>query len=63
MLNSAKAAQQAAVELQLVDARPLEDMDAYKERFGPVTPVLPTLLEANYALPMTTQTGRSSGPL
>lgn len=49
MLNSAKAAQQAAVELVLVDARPLEDMDAYKERFGPVTPVLPTLLEANYA--------------
>ena len=48
MLNSAKAAQQAAVELLLV-ARPLEDMDAYKERFGPVTPVLPTLLEANYA--------------
>ena len=48
MLNSAKAAQQAAVEL-LVDARPLENMDAYKERFGPVTPVLPTLLEANYA--------------
>ena len=30
MLNSAKAAQQAAVELLLVDARPLEDMDAYK---------------------------------
>lgn len=49
MLNSAKDAQQAAVELLLVDARPLEDMDAYKERFGPVTPVLPTLLEANYA--------------
>ena len=49
MLNSAKAAQQAAVELLLVDARPLEDMDAYKERFGPVTPVLPALLEANYA--------------
>ena len=49
MLNSAKAAQQAAVGLLLVDARPLEDMDAYKERFGPVTPVLPTLLEANYA--------------
>lgn len=49
MLNSAKAAQQAAVELLLLDARPLEDMDAYKERFGPVTPVLPTLLEANYA--------------
>ena len=39
MLNSAKAAQQAAVELLLVDARPLEDMDAYRERFGPVTPV------------------------
>ena len=49
MLNSAKAAQQAAVELLLVDTRSLEDMDAYKERFGPVTPVLPTLLEANYA--------------
>ena len=49
MLNSAKAAQQAAVELLLVDARPLEDMDAYRERFGSVTPVLPTLLEANYA--------------
>ena len=49
MLNSAKAAQQAAVELLLVDARPLEDMDAYRERFVPVTPVLPTLLEANYA--------------
>ena len=49
MLNSAKAAQQAAVELLLVDARPLEDMDAYRERFGPVTPVLPMLLEANYA--------------
>ena len=49
MLNSAKAAQQAAVELLLVDARPLGDMDAYRERFGPVTPVLPTLLEANYA--------------
>ena len=49
MLNSAKAAQQATVELLLVDARPLEDMDAYRERFGPVTPVLPTLLEANYA--------------
>ena len=49
MLNSAKAAQQAAVELLLVDARPLEDMDAYRERFGPVTPVLPTLLGANYA--------------
>ena len=49
MLNSAKAAQQAAVELLRVDARPLEDMDAYKERFGPVTPVLPMLLEANYA--------------
>ena len=49
MLNSAKAAQQAAVELLLVDARPLENMDAYRERFGPVTPVLPTLLEANYA--------------
>ena len=49
MLNSAKAAQQAAVELLRVDARPLEDMDAYKERFGHVTPVLPTLLEANYA--------------
>jgi len=49
MLNSAKAAQHAAVELLLVDARPLEDMDAYRERFGPVTPVLPTLLEANYA--------------
>ena len=32
-----------------MDARPLEDMDAYKERFGPVTPVLPMLLEANYA--------------
>ena len=29
MLNSAKAAQQAAVELLLVDARPLEDMDTY----------------------------------
>lgn len=49
MLNSAKAAQQAAVELLLVDARPLENMDTYRERFGPVTPVLPTLLEANYA--------------
>ena len=49
MLNSAKAAQQAAVELLLVDARPLEDMDAYRERFGPVTPVLPALVEANYA--------------
>lgn len=49
MLNSAKAAQQAAVELLLVDARPLENMDAYRERFGPVTPVLPMLLEANYA--------------
>ena len=49
MLNSAKAAQQAAVGLLLVDARPLENMDAYRERFGPVTPVLPTLLEANYA--------------
>ena len=49
MLNSAKAAQQAAVELLLVDAQPPEDMDAYRERFGPVTPVLPTLLEANYA--------------
>ncbi len=49
MLNSAKAAQQAAVELLLVDAQPLEDMDAYRERFGPVTPVLPALLEANYA--------------
>ena len=49
MLNSAKAAQQAAVELLRVDARPLEDMDAYKERFGPVTPVLPMLVEANYA--------------
>ena len=49
MLNSAKAAQQAAVELQLVDARPLETPDAYRERFGPVTPVLPALLEANYA--------------
>ena len=49
MLNSAKAAQQAAVELQLVDARPLEAPDAYRERFGPVTPVLPALLEANYA--------------
>ena len=48
-LNSAKAAQQAAVGLLLVDARPLENMDAYRERFGPVTPVLPTLLEANYA--------------
>lgn len=48
MLNSAKAAQQAAVELLLVDARPLENMDAYRERFGPVTPVLPMLLEANY---------------
>ena len=42
MLNSAKAAQQAAVELLLVDARPLENMDAYRERFGPVTPVLLT---------------------
>ena len=42
MLNSAKAAQQAAVELLLADCPgPLEDMDAYKERFGPVTPVLP----------------------
>ena len=49
MLNSAKAAQQAAVGLLLVDARPLENMDAYRERFGPVTPVLPTLLETNYA--------------
>ena len=49
MLNSAKAAQQAAVELQLVDAQPLEAPDAYRERFGPVTPVLPALLEANYA--------------
>lgn len=49
MLNSAKAAQQAAVGLLLVDARPLENIDAYRERFGPVTPVLPTLLEANYA--------------
>ena len=49
MLNSAKAAQQAAVGLLLVDARPLENMDAYRERFGPVTPVLPMLLEANYA--------------
>lgn len=49
MLNSAKAAQQAAVGLLLVDARPLENMDAYRERFDPVTPVLPTLLEANYA--------------
>lgn len=49
MLNSAKTAQQAAVGLLLVDARPLENMDAYRERFGPVTPVLPTLLEANYA--------------
>ena len=49
MLNSAKAAQQAAVGLLLVDAQPLENMDAYRERFGPVTPVLPTLLEANYA--------------
>lgn len=29
MLNSAKAAQQAAVGLLLVDARPLENMDAY----------------------------------
>ena len=48
MLNSAKAAQQAAVGLLLVDARPLENMDAYRERFGPVTPVLPMLLEANY---------------
>ena len=49
MLNSAKTAQQAAVELLLVDAQPLETPDAYRERFGPVTPVLPALVEANYA--------------
>ena len=49
MLNSAKTAPQAAVELLLVDAQPLETPDAYQMQYGPITAALPALLEANYA--------------
>ena len=49
MLNAAAAARTAAMGL-LTDSRyPPRNLEAYQAQYGPLTPVLPALLEANYA--------------
>ena len=49
MLNSAKAAQMAAMDLLTDSHYPSEKLDAYQMQYGPITAALPALLEANYA--------------
>ena len=49
MLNSAKAAQMAAMGLLTDSHYPSEKLDAYQMQYGPITAALPALLEANYA--------------
>ena len=63
MLNSAKAAQTAAMGLLTDSQYPPRNLEAYQAQYGPLTLALPALLEANYAPADETQTGRSSGPL
>ena len=49
MLNTAKAAQTAAMGLLTDSQYPPRNLEAYQAQYGPVTLVLPALLEANYA--------------
>ena len=49
MLNSAKAAQMAAMGLLADSQYPPRGLEAYQAQYGPVTLLLPALLEANYA--------------
>lgn len=49
MLNSAKAAQTAAMGLLTDSQYPPRGLDNYQAQYGPVTLLLPALLEANYA--------------
>ena len=49
MLNSAKAAQTAAMGLLTDSQYPPRNLEAYQAQYGPLTLALPALLEANYA--------------
>ena len=49
MLNSAKAAQMAAMRLLTDSQYPPRNLEAYQAQYGPLTLALPALLEANYA--------------
>jgi len=49
MLNTAKAAQTAAMGLLTDSQYPPRNLEAYQAQYGPVTLTLPALLEANYA--------------
>ena len=49
MLNSAKAAQTAAMGLLTDSQYPPRNLEAYQAQYGPLTLALPVLLEANYA--------------
>ena len=49
MLNSAKAAQTAAMGLLTDSQCPPRNLEAYQAQYGPLTLALPALLEANYA--------------
>ena len=49
MLNSAKAAQTAAMGLLTDSQDPPRNLEAYQAQYGPLTLALPALLEANYA--------------
>lgn len=49
MLNSAKAAQTAAMGLLTDSQYPPRNLEAYQAQYGPLTLALPDLLEANYA--------------
>ena len=49
MLNSAKAAQMAAMGLLTDSQYPPRNLEAYQAQYGPLTLALPALLEANYA--------------
>lgn len=49
MLNSAKAAQTAAMGLLTDSQYPPRNLEAYQAQYGPLTLALPALLEVNYA--------------
>ena len=49
MLNTAKAAQTAAMGLLTDSQYPPRNLEAYQAQYGPLTLALPALLEANYA--------------
>lgn len=49
MLNSAKAAQTAAMGLLTDSQYPPRNLEAYQAQYGPLTLALPALLETNYA--------------